>query len=183
MTEQSLLCGGIFITVTTRGRHVVSDHSIVLQQLVHVNSKENVKSPHYVTFLVWIYQWPVDSPHKGPVIRKVFPHNDVIMRCLVCQYLNQPVIRQDNQENLPAILCPQRGWNGRCCHQVNAAPDDGVMFYCNDKHTFDIVLLKHGRLLDSNAQSTYTRERNCIFSDRYDIIRAFCKSNLHLIHS
>ena len=29
---------------------------------------------------VWgIHQWPVKSPHKGPVTRKMFPFNDVIM--------------------------------------------------------------------------------------------------------
>ena len=30
--------------------------------------------------LVWgIHQWPVNSPHKGPVTRKMFPFDDVIM--------------------------------------------------------------------------------------------------------
>ena len=29
---------------------------------------------------VWgIHQWPVDSPHKGPVTRKMFPFDDIIM--------------------------------------------------------------------------------------------------------
>ena len=31
--------------------------------------------------LVWgIHQWPVNSPHKGPVTRKMYPFHDVIMR-------------------------------------------------------------------------------------------------------
>ena len=30
--------------------------------------------------LVWgIHRWPVNSPHKGPVTRKIFPFDDVIM--------------------------------------------------------------------------------------------------------
>ena len=29
-----------------------------------------------------IHQWPVNSPHKGPVTRKIFPFYDVIMRVL-----------------------------------------------------------------------------------------------------
>ena len=30
---------------------------------------------------VWgIHRWPVNSPHKGPVTRKMFPFDDVIMR-------------------------------------------------------------------------------------------------------
>ena len=30
---------------------------------------------------VWgIHQWPVNSPHKSPVTRKMFPFNDVIIK-------------------------------------------------------------------------------------------------------
>ena len=32
-----------------------------------------------LTFLKGIHRWPVDSPHKGPVTRKMFPFDDVIM--------------------------------------------------------------------------------------------------------
>ena len=28
-----------------------------------------------------IHRWPVNSPHKGPVTRKMFPFDDVIMTC------------------------------------------------------------------------------------------------------
>ena len=28
-----------------------------------------------------LFQWPVDSPQKGPVTRKMFPFHDVIMAC------------------------------------------------------------------------------------------------------
>ena len=30
-------------------------------------------------FVVGIHRWPVNSPHKGPVTRKMFPFDDVIM--------------------------------------------------------------------------------------------------------
>ena len=33
-----------------------------------------------LAFLRGIHQWPVNSPHKGPVSRKMFPFDDVIMR-------------------------------------------------------------------------------------------------------
>ena len=32
-----------------------------------------------LTFVRGIHQWPVNSPHKGPVTRKIFPFDDVIM--------------------------------------------------------------------------------------------------------
>ena len=32
-----------------------------------------------LAFVRGIHQWPVNSPHKGPVMRKMFPFDDVIM--------------------------------------------------------------------------------------------------------
>ena len=33
-----------------------------------------------LTFVRGIHRWPVNSPHKGPVMRKMFPFDDVIMQ-------------------------------------------------------------------------------------------------------
>ena len=33
----------------------------------------------FIFFRAWIKRWPVNSPHKGPVARKMFPFDDVIM--------------------------------------------------------------------------------------------------------
>ena len=33
-----------------------------------------------LAFVMGIHQWPVNSPHKGPVTRKMFPFDNVIMR-------------------------------------------------------------------------------------------------------
>ena len=32
-----------------------------------------------LAFVMGIHRWPVNSPHKGPVTRKMFPFDDVIM--------------------------------------------------------------------------------------------------------
>ena len=32
-----------------------------------------------LAFVRGIHRWPVDSPHKGPVIGKMFPYEDIIM--------------------------------------------------------------------------------------------------------
>ena len=32
-----------------------------------------------LAFVLGIHRWPVNSPHKGPVTRKMFPFDDVIM--------------------------------------------------------------------------------------------------------
>ena len=40
-------------------------------------SKKNQSSAS-LAFVRGIHRWPVDSPHKGPVTRKMFPFDDVI---------------------------------------------------------------------------------------------------------
>ena len=37
------------------------------------------QSPASLAFVRGIHRWPVNSPHKGPVTRKMFPFDDVIM--------------------------------------------------------------------------------------------------------
>ena len=41
------------------------------------------KSSASPAFVRGIHRWSVDSPHKGPVTRKMFPFDDVIMKVLV----------------------------------------------------------------------------------------------------
>ena len=37
-----------------------------------------------LAFVRGIHRWPVNFPHKGPVTRKIFPFDDVIMISLAC---------------------------------------------------------------------------------------------------
>ena len=38
-------------------------------------------SPAPLAFVKGMHQWPVNSPHKGPVTQKMLPFDDVIMLC------------------------------------------------------------------------------------------------------
>ena len=40
------------------------------------------KSSASLAFVRGIHRWPVNSPHKGPVTRKIFPFDDVIMKSI-----------------------------------------------------------------------------------------------------
>ena len=51
---------------------------LFVQQLVGVHIKGDTKAPHNWTFVGINHRWPVDSPHSGPVTRKVFPYRDVM---------------------------------------------------------------------------------------------------------
>ena len=43
----------------------------------------------YLLAVVWgIHWWPVNSPHKGPVTRKMFPFDDAIMIMVIIGLYN-----------------------------------------------------------------------------------------------
>ena len=41
------------------------------------------RSSASLAFVQGIHRWPVNSLHKGPVIRKMFPFDDVIMKQVI----------------------------------------------------------------------------------------------------
>ena len=65
--------------------------ALFVQQLVKTNIKGNINALHYWPFVGGIHRWLVDSPHKGPVIRKVFPchvmpkqsFDDTVVNCYI----------------------------------------------------------------------------------------------------
>ena len=46
------------------------------------------QSPASLAFVWGIHRWPVNSPHKWPVTRKMFPFDDVIMEPSECQLVS-----------------------------------------------------------------------------------------------
>ena len=75
------------------GRYSVSNyqpHDCLLNRLFRRRSKKNQSSAS-LAFVWGIHRWLVNSPHKGPVTRKMFPFDDVIMNLLTtpvrfCRY-------------------------------------------------------------------------------------------------
>ena len=49
------------------------------QPLIRVQIKVNIKAPRHWPLCLGIHRGPVNSPHKWPVTRKMFPFDDVIM--------------------------------------------------------------------------------------------------------
>ena len=55
--------------------------------------KRKLQSSVSLTFARGIHRWPVNSPHKGPVTRKMFPFDDVIIFWLrYWMHLNHVII-------------------------------------------------------------------------------------------
>ena len=53
--------------------------SIVYSPFSSGGDKKNIKAPGHWPLLGGNHRWPVNSPHKWPVTRKMFPSDDVIM--------------------------------------------------------------------------------------------------------
>ena len=53
--------------------------SIVYSNFCSGADQRKRKSSASLAFVRGIHRWPVDSPHKGPVTRKMFPFDDVMM--------------------------------------------------------------------------------------------------------
>ena len=57
----------------------ISGVSIVYSTACSVADQRKHQSSAWLPFVRGIHRWPVNSPHKGPVLRKMFPFDDVIM--------------------------------------------------------------------------------------------------------
>ena len=53
--------------------------SIVYDTVGSGTDQRNHQSFAPLAFVRGIHRWPVNSPHKGPVTREMFPFDDVIM--------------------------------------------------------------------------------------------------------
>ena len=51
----------------------------IIYSIIQAQIKENIKAPRYWSFVRGIHQLLVNSPHKGPVTRKIFSFDYVIM--------------------------------------------------------------------------------------------------------
>ena len=76
MLYNSVVC----LNQTTQLR-VVCEMNIVLYKYLNICNKWIAfLSPNIaLAFVMGIHRWPVNSPHKGPVTRKMFPFDDVII--------------------------------------------------------------------------------------------------------
>ena len=81
-----------------------------------------------LAFVRRIHQWPVNSPHKGPVTRKMFPFDDVIMKWQCCSCLknsNGRTLKGLEYRNLTS-------W--RMLSHRRALPADATCFSWNCSH-------------------------------------------------
>ena len=79
------------IIMSTRASQIIS-HTIVYSTVYSGADQGKHQSSASQAFVRGIHWWPVISPHKGPVTRKMFPLDDVIMRCFQSHFPTNIVI-------------------------------------------------------------------------------------------
>ena len=57
-----------------------TDVLVVCSTVCSDTDQRKEQSSASLTFVRRIHRWPVNSPHKGPVTRKMFPFDDIIMK-------------------------------------------------------------------------------------------------------
>ena len=67
----------------------ISDVSIVYWIICSGADQRNHQSSVSVAFMRGIHRWPLNSPHKGPVTRKMFPFGDVTVNCWCLRHANE----------------------------------------------------------------------------------------------
>ena len=59
----------------------ITSLSVVYSTVYSGGDQRKHQSSSSLAFVRGTHRWPVDSPHKWPVTRKMFPFDDVIMGC------------------------------------------------------------------------------------------------------
>ena len=89
--------------------------SIVCLTVCSGVDQRNHQSSASLAFVRGIHRWPVDSPHKGPMTRKMFPFDDVIMHLPSLMYSSWPSYKS----TCTALTRIGTSWLGSCINQHN----------------------------------------------------------------
>ena len=73
-----------------------------------------------LTFVWGIHRWPVNSSHKGPVTRKMFHFDDVIMTA--ASQVIVPIIGTLFQQILDSLASRRPSWNRKCLAGARHSP-------------------------------------------------------------
>ena len=66
--------------IMTTMAHQITSITVVCLTVYSGTGQTKHQSFASLAFVRGIHRWPVNSPHKGPVTRKMFPFDDVIMK-------------------------------------------------------------------------------------------------------
>ena len=91
----------------------ITDISIICSIVGSGADQRKHKSSAPLAFVRRIHRWPVNSPHKRPVTRKIFPYDDVIMKYTIIWLLLEMNLSSDtkNARNGLGWVMLQTAWS------------------------------------------------------------------------
>ena len=107
---------------------------IVCLNVCSVADQRKHQSSMSLAFVRGIHRWHVNSPHKGPVTRKMFPFDDVIMEWKSSDEMGPRTLRQPNMRKVDL-------WIGR-----NESPLIDIHYSIKAIHESVIDIMEHGCL-------------------------------------
>ena len=108
------------------GSHITS-LAIVYSTIYWVADKKKLESPASLAFVRGIHRWPVNSKHKGPVTRKMFPLDDVIMHIWQRYKPSACTVLINNASHDYYIALADRGFNYVSSDHVALSKMGGVI--------------------------------------------------------
>ena len=79
----------------------ITSLTVVYLTVYSDSDKRKHQSSASLAFATGINQWPVNSPHKWPVTRKMFPFDDVIVSQCTCLGVNQWTKKKSRKRHPP----------------------------------------------------------------------------------
>ena len=129
----------------------ITSVSLVYSTICSNADQRKHESSASLAFVRGIHRWLVNSPHKGPVTRKMFPFDDVIMVLKIArrdsQPPNAPISRTMARENK---TCPRR-LNNECENSQNKE-------ICAGKNIF--LMIGMPVFMSLNSEWPYVAENN-----------------------
>ena len=110
----SLTVSTIMISITVRSKwewwRLKSPASRLFTQPFFFRRRSKKNSSASLAFVREIHRWPVNSLHKGPVTRKMFPFNDVIMKYLNRVLTTASEVKIGQKRYLPPMNFKSNMW-------------------------------------------------------------------------
>ena len=83
------------------------------------------QNPASLAFVRGIHRWPVNSPHKGPVTRKMFPFDDVNMKHVM--HMHEPL-----QWRHMSVMASQITGHSTVCFAACSRESITAPYYCEE---------------------------------------------------
>ena len=96
----------------------ITSLTIVYSTVYSAENQRKHQSTASVAFVRGIHRWPVNSPHKGPKTRKMFPFEDVIVnaRCRIRATDNDSKCPRSRRYPYVEIVAQKAIRNAMCCN-------------------------------------------------------------------